>query len=195
MRIVMVNGSPRDNGNTIRAMNLIAEAAKQNGNVEVAAYHLNELDIKGCQGCLRCKEPGATICTLADDGRQVLQDMFDSETWIIGTPVYMGHMTGQLKLLLDRTYGYLAPGFVLRLPKGKKGVAVLTQGRKEPDAYQSLADMFKSMFDRRQFAYSQCLVVGGTDGRATGDIEFDQEVMTQLARVGEELATCAGQRE
>ena len=188
MLIVVVNGSPRNNGNTAGAMALIAEAARSYGDVDVLTHHLNELELKGCQGCLKCKEPGAIMCVLDDGGRQVLQDMFDADAWVLGTPVYMGHMTGQLKLLLDRTYGYLAPGFVLRLPEGKKGVAVLTQGRKEPDAYEDLIDMFVAMFGRRKFSVAETFVVSDCDGRAAGNIPFSDEVRARAEEMGKRLA-------
>ena len=187
MHIVIINGSPRTEGNTARAMDLIAKAAQDAADVEVTTYHLDELTLKGCQGCMLCKEPGAVMCALEDDLKQVLQDLFEADAWILGTPVYMGHMTGQLKLLLDRTYGYLAPGFVLRLPEGKRGVAVLTQGRKELDAYQGVADMFTNMFTRRKFAMSECLVIGGTERRASGSIELGEEVKLHAALLGKKL--------
>ena len=189
MRVVVVNGSPRNNGNTAGAMALIAEAAQSCGEVDVVTHHLNELELKGCQGCLKCKEPGAIICVLDDGGRQVLQDMFDADVWVLGTPVYMGHMTGQLKLLLDRTYGYLAPGFVQRLPQGKQGIAVLTQGRKEPDAYQGLIDMFLAMFSRRKFSLAESLVVSDCDGTASGNIRFSEEVKARAEELGKLLVT------
>lgn len=188
MRLVVVNASPRDNGNTAKAMELIAQAAvEKNPSLEVANYHIDAMYLKGCQGCLLCKAPGATICAVEDDGKELLQDMFDADAWILGTPVYMGHMTGQLKLLLDRTYGYLAPGFKLRLPEGKKGVAVLTQGMKDANGYPELIGFFTRMFERRQFSLGECIVFSGTDGRAVGDICFPKPTEAAAKELGRRL--------
>jgi multimeric flavodoxin WrbA len=185
MHVVVVNGSPRADGNTARAMELIVQAAREaNPSLEVVKYHLDAISLKGCQGCMLCKEPGVHMCVVEDDGKALLQDMFDADAWVLGTPVYMGHMTGQLKLLLDRTYGYLAPGFVLKLPEGKKGVAVLTQGRKEADAYSNVIEFFTGMFSRRKFTTGECLVVAGTDGRAAGDIELSPEIQDAAKALG-----------
>lgn len=189
MRVVVVNGSPRPDGNTNGAMELIIKAAKvKNPTLEVGHYHLDALSLKGCQGCMMCKEPGVQMCVIEDDGQELLRDMFAADAWILGTPVYMGHITGQMKLLLDRTYGYLAPGFVLKLPAGKRGVAVITQGRREPDAYLNVIEFFSSMFERRKFVSGECMVVTGTDGRACGDIAFAAEVFADAAAAGEGLA-------
>jgi multimeric flavodoxin WrbA len=188
MRVVVVNGSPRADGNTNKAMELIIQAAKSKTHtLEINRYHLDALSLKGCQGCMMCKEPGVKMCIIEDDGQALLRDMFEADAWILGTPVYMGHITGQMKLLLDRTYGYLAPGFVLKLPAGKRGVAVITQGRREPDAYRNVIEFFSSMFERRQFASGECMVVTGTDGRACGDIAFASEVLATASAAGEAL--------
>ncbi len=188
MKIVLVNGSPRTNGNTIRLMNLVAEAAQNKyPEADISTYQLNDMDFKGCQGCLACKKETATGCMFRDDLTATLDEMVEANAVIVGFPVYMGHVTGQYKSFWDRLYGFIGPEGTNRLPSGKKAVVAVTQGVKEPDYYQEMIDLVEGSLGRRGLEV-ETVVAGGTKGLATGDIRFDSSAESRARELGEWLA-------
>ncbi len=187
MRVLLVNGSPRNNGNTIRLMNMVAEATKTaDTNVEISTYHLNDMDFKGCQGCLSCKKESATGCMFKDDLTATLAEMVKADAVIVGFPVYMGHVTGQYKSFWDRLYGFIGPEGTNRLPAGKKAVIAVTQGVKEPGHYQEMIDLVEGSMGRRGLDV-KTVVAGGTKGLATGDIRFESETESRAHQLGQWL--------
>ena len=59
-----------------------------------------DLQIEPCVACDICKATGE--CAIYDDMREILEIMMESDGMIIGSPVYFGSVTSQLKMLIDR---------------------------------------------------------------------------------------------
>lgn len=103
MRILAINGSPRKGMSTCFALKQALNAAKAvSSEIETELIELGGLDIRYCIGCNRCKEP--LTCVHDDDFMKLLPRLTQPDIGgvIIGTPVYMGMMTGLLKSFLDR---------------------------------------------------------------------------------------------
>ena len=167
MKILVLNGSPRAAGNTSRLINAVVDAAKDASEkagaaAEVHSYLLNDLSFKGCQGCMACKKETAKGCEQVDGLTPALQMMLDADAWVVGTPIYMGQVTGQLKLCLDRMYGFSGANRVIRIPPGKKAVIALTQGQPDPDAYKGVTDLLANTLSRRGFAVETVVSSGST---------------------------------
>ena len=101
VKIVAFMGSPRKNGNVDIILNEIIKGANEN-NAKIKKYYLNDMNIKGCQGCLYCRKNYS--CAFKDDMSQVYEDIKDADYVIIGSPVYICQVSAQTKLLLDRFY-------------------------------------------------------------------------------------------
>lgn len=100
MKIVFINGSPRKNGYTVQLMKLI-EATLSHGH-DVQWLHADELKMKSCQSCLRCRPDG--ICKLPkDDGHIAWQKIREAQALVMGSPTYFGNVSGPLKTLIDRS--------------------------------------------------------------------------------------------
>lgn len=100
-KIVAFVGSPRRKGNTSELVNEVINGSKKEG-AEIKIYYLNDMNIKGCQGCLYCRENG--VCFIKDDMVEVYADIKDADVVVIGSPVYIYQVSGQVKLLLDRFF-------------------------------------------------------------------------------------------
>lgn len=103
MKILAINGSPRKGMSTCFALKQALDAARSvSSEIETELIELGGLDIKHCTGCNRCKEP--LTCIHDDDFMKLLPRLTQPDIGgvIIGTPVYMGVMTGLLKNFLDR---------------------------------------------------------------------------------------------
>ena len=58
-------------------------------------------DIKLCTGCLTCDDTHS--CVIDDDMREILEKMVNADVIVMATPVYFFTMSGQMKMLIDRT--------------------------------------------------------------------------------------------
>jgi multimeric flavodoxin WrbA len=115
MNVLILDGGPRDGrGASCRALAAMAAGEARTNGHAVAAFELDGLDIKPCQGCFACwvKHPG--ICAIKDDQRDVLAAMAaaDLEVWI--TPITFGGYAPALKRSLDRFIPNALPFFELR---------------------------------------------------------------------------------
>lgn len=100
-KILAFVGSAKHSGNISSIVKKILEGAREN-ELETKIYYLNDMNIKGCQGCLYCRKHDT--CCIKDDMQSVYTDIKSADIIIIGSPVYMCQVSAQTKLLLDRLY-------------------------------------------------------------------------------------------
>ncbi|MFX1474974.1 MAG: flavodoxin family protein [Promethearchaeota archaeon] len=119
-RVLGVVGSPRRGGNTDFLVEAVLTGAEKAGALTEKII-LNELEIKPCQACNRCRETGS--CVHEDDLPELLEKMQRSQVWVLGTPVYWWGPTSQFKAFVDRWYGAKHVNFaekkvILAIPLG-----------------------------------------------------------------------------
>lgn len=91
-------------GNTKTLIKEALKAAEENG-AETEIITLRDKEIKPCDACLSCRK--TKECRIKDDFQQIFQKMVEADGIIIGSPVYFGSATSQVKALIDRA-GYLS---------------------------------------------------------------------------------------
>lgn len=104
MKIVVVNGSPRKNGNTHSLLNKAIEGAEA-AHVQTELFNLYDLEYKGCIGCLACKvKNGKKLghCAVNDGLKPVLDAIDTSDGLILGSPIYLGGVTAMMRAFLER---------------------------------------------------------------------------------------------
>jgi multimeric flavodoxin WrbA len=104
MKILAVNGSPRKNWNTGTLLRKCMEGATSQG-AETEFIHLYNLNFKGCQSCFSCKTiDGKSYgkCARKDDITSILERVRDADGIILGSPVYLGAVTGAMRSFLER---------------------------------------------------------------------------------------------
>lgn len=99
IKLIVLNGSPNKNGNTSSVIKWVVQGAKTLG-AEVDWIQISDLDITYCQGCNNCLKTGK--CVINDDLPKVVQKIENADGIIVGSPVYGGKITAQLKTLIDR---------------------------------------------------------------------------------------------
>jgi multimeric flavodoxin WrbA len=121
MKVLGISGSPRANGNTAFAIRYALEIIEKEG-LETKYVTLSDKDIRPCTGCWKCGETYS--CWQDDDMQEILDAMVWCHGVIIGSPVYFGMITGQLKTMMDRTI-VMRPNYGDELPmSGKVGAAI-----------------------------------------------------------------------
>ena len=111
-KIVIVDGGPRKSMNTAQMLQRVAEGAKSVGeDVEVKSVRLYDLDYKGCMSCMACKLKGkaSNICRFQDALSPLLADIAEADGLVLGSPIYFGEVTGQMRAFLERlTFPWLS---------------------------------------------------------------------------------------
>jgi len=112
MKITAIIGSLR-RGNTYT---MVEAACNELSGCDIIPYHLKNLSISPCNGCLKCD--ANKKCYMDDDMDKVINDILSSEGLILGTPARWSLLSGELKIFFDR----LNPLAVPDLLKGKKAI-------------------------------------------------------------------------
>lgn len=100
VKIMGIIGSPRKGSNTEILIDEALKAAEKVG-VETDVINLSNADIEPCIACDICKNTGE--CAIYDDMREITDKLHEAQGLIIGSPVYFGNVTSQLKMFMDRT--------------------------------------------------------------------------------------------
>ncbi|WP_432409126.1 flavodoxin family protein [Wukongibacter sp. M2B1] len=145
MKVILLNGSPRMNGNTRSILKNIEHGINENlGGSEVKLIDLSKKDIKPCAACNGCIESGGR-CVLNDDTAEVIKEIFEADAIVFGSPVYWWGMTAQMKAIIDKFNS--CQGLTASI-KSKK-VGIITIGEAPVDAYQYklISDQYKCIFN------------------------------------------------
>jgi len=110
MKVIAINGSPRKNWNTATLLKNALEGAESEGAV-TELIHLYDLNYKGCKSCFSCKIRGGKSygsCAVNDDLTSIFMKVEESDALILGSPIYLGTVTGEMRSFMERLiYPYL----------------------------------------------------------------------------------------
>lgn len=102
MKVLLINGSPRKEGNTFIALSEVARTLEENG-VETRIISIGKKAVQGCIACNKCFELGH--CIFNDElYNKVREEMKTSDALVVGSPVYYAGPNGSLCALLDRFF-------------------------------------------------------------------------------------------
>lgn len=136
MKILVLNGSPRPNGNTAAMVKAFKEAAEANGH-QVIVFNVCKMNIQGCRACEYCHGKGNGACVQKDDMQQIYTELKNTEMLILAASIYYHGISGQLKCVIDRFYSALYP----TAPASLKKVAMF------------LSSGDSDMYDGAKFSY------------------------------------------
>ncbi len=100
VKIIGIIGSPRKGSNTEIYIKKALESA-ENAGAETEITNLAKAEIEPCIACDICKNTGE--CAIYDDMREITSKLQEAQGIIIGSPVYFGNVTSQLKMFMDRS--------------------------------------------------------------------------------------------
>lgn len=121
MNILVLNGSPRPNGNTAAMVEAFMEDVdKSKHNIKVIPVCSKK--ISGCLACEYCHTKGDGMCIQQDDMQEIYPLLLEAEMIVLASPVYYHGFTGQLQCAINRIYA-------LDKPKNlKKAALILSSG-------------------------------------------------------------------
>lgn len=180
MKVVLISGSPKPNGNTAQLMQECAKVIEEHG-VETEIVSFSGMKIEACIGCLKCSKTGE--CASDDGLNDIIKKIRSAEGLIVGTPVYFGTARGDVMCALQRI-GYVSRNTDNFLT-GKVGgpVAVARRGG------QTLTLQEMMMF----FLINDFIVPGSTYwnmviGKLPGEALNDEEGMKTIRHFSENVA-------
>ncbi len=133
MKICILMGSPRPNGNTASLLRPFVDELKKH-DVEVCEINLYTKEIKPCIACRKCQDVfGAFGCPQEDDMQFIFDEILEADIFVLATPIYAWYCTAPMKAMLDRlAYGmnkyYGRIGKKECLWEGKKCAVIATCG-------------------------------------------------------------------
>lgn len=109
MKILVVTGSPRKQGNTEIMAEVFAAVAVTAGH-QVTLRKLSGLAVHPCRACEYCfKHDG--VCVQKDDMNGLLQELEQADVLVLASPIYWFDVSAQLKCFVDRMYAHNRKGF------------------------------------------------------------------------------------
>ncbi len=101
MKILMINGSPNQNGCTYTALSEMAAVFEKNG-IETEILWLGKKATPDCIACCKCQQGGG--CVFNDEVNDIAARIDDIDGFVFGSPVYYGGPTGRLTSFMDRLF-------------------------------------------------------------------------------------------
>lgn len=105
MKVLLVNGSPREQGCTYTALREAADALERSG-IETEIFWVGKA-VPGCTACGSCRKTGK--CVIDDDVNRVIEKLDTYDGFIFGTPVYYGGPSGQILSFMNRLFYAASP--------------------------------------------------------------------------------------
>ncbi len=134
MNILILNGSPRQGGNTEILAKTFAETAEQNGH-SVQIINAYDIQVAPCLACTHCLNIEKGIC-IQKDSMEMIRPLFDAaEVIVFASPIYFFTISAQLKCVIDRFYAANKVGI------GFKKSALLLDSH-SPNVFDSAIAMF-----------------------------------------------------
>lgn len=164
MKVVGFIGSPRISGNTAALVGEVLRGAHDSG-AETIAYNINQLNIRGCQGCYKCQTKEGK-CIQKDAMADIYDEIYNADAIVIGSPVYMAQITSQTKTLIDRFFAFLYPApesagnFKTKLSK-KKTVTVYAQGQPDPTIFTDCFNLTEGILKFIGFDVKDRIIASG----------------------------------
>ena len=178
MKVLLINGSPNENGCTFTALNEITTVLQDEG-LQTEIYHIGKGPVEGCIDCSHCFT--AMKCVFENDVVRVAADKVKKSDGIVfGSPVYYGAVTGQMTAFMNRLF-YSNRDIFLHKP----GAAVVSCRRAGSTA--ALDQLNKYLM------IQQMLLVGSqywamVHGHTPDEVKQDLEGMQTMRVLGRNMA-------
>ncbi len=174
MKVLMINGSPHEKGNTYIALHEMEKIFVENG-VETEIMHIGNQAIRGCIACGTCAQKGK--CVFDDAVNEAAVKFKDSDGLVIGSPVYYASANATLIAFLDRLF--FSAGFDKTMKVGASVVAARRGG------LSATFDEMNKFFTICGMPIASSQYWNSIHGRTPGEAEQDAEglqTMRTLAR-------------
>ena len=178
MNVLLLNGSPHENGCTYTALVAVADVLRESG-VDAETLWIGATPVRGCIACGGCYKKGR--CAFDGDiVNLVIKRMAAADGLIIGSPVYYAAANGSLTALLNRVFYAGGQGFA-----HKPGAAVVSARRAGTTA---ALDELNKFFTISQMPLVSSRYWNMVHGNTPEQVREDKEGMQILRQLGRNMA-------
>ena len=179
MKVLLVNGSPKANGNTARALAEVSEQLNAEG-IDTEVFQLGAKPIRDCIGCGQCGKLGGR-CTFDDDVvNELIAAAEQADGFVFGSPVYYAHPSGRILSALDRAF--YAGGHAFEHKPGA-AVAVARRG-----GTSTTFDVLNKYFTINQMPVVASTYWNNVFGAMPGEAAQDAEGLATMRNIGKNMA-------
>lgn len=177
MKVLMINGSPRANGNTYIALREMEKVFEKEG-IEVEILHVGNKDIRGCIACRSCVNTGK--CVFDDLVNEAASKFEACDGLVVGTPVYYASANATLVAFLTRLF------FSTRFDKQMKVGACVAAARR--GGLTATFDELNKFFAISGMPIASGQYWNGIHGREAGEAEQDEEGLQMMRTLAGNMA-------
>ncbi len=153
MKVVILTGSPRKNGNTNTLAARFAEGARAAGHT-VFRFDAAEAKVAPCRACNACGMDGP--CVLKDDFEALRERLVEADVIAFATPMYYFGFSAQLKTVVDRFYALAG-----RLHTPKRCVLMMAYADRDARKRRVLTDYYEMLLDYHGWTDAGRLIAPG----------------------------------
>ena len=137
MKIFILTGSPRKNGNSNTLADYFSKGATEAGH-NVVRFDSAFKNVHPCSACNKCNMDGK--CVYKDDFQFVKENIIDADCVVFATPMYYFGISAQIKSVIDRFYSVNG-----QISRPKKAVLLLTYADISPKEAEPIISHYESM--------------------------------------------------
>ena len=179
MKVLLVNGSPKPNGNTARALAEVAGELERTG-IESEIVQLGGKPLRDCIGCGQCGKLDGR-CVFDDDiVNEFIVKATEADGFVFGSPVYYAHPSGRILSFLDRVF---YAGSKVLAHKPAAAVAVARRG-----GTSTTFDVLNKYFTINQMPIVSSTYWNNAFGAVPGEAEQDAEGMATMRNIAKNMA-------
>lgn len=178
MKVLMVNGSPRVNGNTSVALAEMEKVLAAEG-IDTETVQIGGKDVRGCIACGHCMR--ARGCVFDDLVNECAPKLAEADGLVVGAPVYYGSANGSLVSFLDRLF--YSTGYIDKTMKVGAAFAVARRG-----GLSATYDELNKYFAISGMPIASGQYWNGVFGREKGEASQDAEGMQQMRTLARNMA-------
>ena len=164
MKVLLINGSPRKDGNSARLLDEAQKVFEEEG-VEVVRYDIGTKDVRGCVACGGCATKGE--CVLGGDVPMLAKELASSDGMIVASPVYYASPNGSVLSLLVRLF--MSANCDLRMKVGASFAVARRAGT------VASFDVLNKYYTINQMPIASGRYWNNGFGRGKGEVEEDVE--------------------
>jgi multimeric flavodoxin WrbA len=188
VEVVAICGSPREHGNTATLIEALLDGARETG-AETTRFDPANMNILDCTAGDECLVSAEAACRLDDDMQHIYAALRRAHAWVLGTPVYHGHVTGTLKRVIDRFYAfYTTEGgeWRLGLTEQRCGAVIVVQADAERETPTRVAEYLEQLL--RAYNVTPVGHIAEPSLSKPGDAAANPELIARARKLGGELA-------
>jgi len=177
MKVLLINGSPRKDGNTAIALNEMIKVFEKEG-IETEIIHIGHKDIRGCIACGKCRQLGK--CVFDDIVAEAGEKLAQADGLVVGSPVYYASANGTVTSFMDRLF--YSNRSDLRMKVGAS-VAVARRG-----GQTTTFDQLNKYFTISGMPVASGQYWNGVHGSLPGEAGQDSEGLQQMRTLAANMA-------